>query len=144
MLFRSDIRMGVKFYQKPSTYKTALAILDKEKIMVASQLAGDFTMPKDKTKRAWARSIAAEMHAGFQTLRSNCPMDVKAKKQPKANPPELQKDIERIKTIWGECRRAHKKDGEFLFGGFGAGKSACGIKETEHLTRGIRKQNKDY
>ncbi len=75
--------------------------------------------PKDKEKRAWARAIANEMHAGFQALRSNCPMDARAMgKKPKATPPDFFQNIERIKTIWEGCRRAHKKGGEFLFGNF--------------------------
>ncbi len=75
-------------------------------------------LPKDKKKRALARSICAEMHAGFLAFRKNCPMNVKAKKEPKDNPPELYKDVARIKAIWEECRRLSKKDGEFLFGNF--------------------------
>jgi glutathione S-transferase len=31
--------------------------------------------PADMTARAWARSAAAEMHSGFQMLRSLCPMN---------------------------------------------------------------------
>ena len=75
--------------------------------------------PKDQRKKSWARSISNEMHVGFQALRSNCPMDARAMgKKPKTNPPELAQNIERIKIIWEEYRRAFKKDGEFLFGHF--------------------------
>ena len=31
--------------------------------------------PKDATARAFARSIAAEMHSGFRDLRANMPMN---------------------------------------------------------------------
>jgi glycine betaine catabolism B len=41
-----DLRIGVKFHPQGSTYKKALLSLDKLPI-VASQLAGDFTLPKN-------------------------------------------------------------------------------------------------
>lgn len=46
-----NIRMGVKFYDKPSTYKQSLMSLKNGKIIVASQLAGDFVLPEDKNKK---------------------------------------------------------------------------------------------
>ena len=46
-----DLIMGVKFYDKPSSYKKALTSLNKRGIVVAGQLAGDFTLPKDKDKK---------------------------------------------------------------------------------------------
>lgn len=47
----NDVKMGVKFYPRPSTFKAFLGgMLPGEKI-VAAQLSGDFTMPKDKTKK---------------------------------------------------------------------------------------------
>ncbi len=46
-----EIRLGVKFYDHSSTYKQNLLSLNKEKMIVASQLAGEFTLPKDKNKK---------------------------------------------------------------------------------------------
>ena len=46
-----ELIMGVKFYDKPSSYKKALISLNKGGIVVAGQLAGDFTLPKDKEKK---------------------------------------------------------------------------------------------
>jgi ferredoxin-NADP reductase/Na+-translocating ferredoxin:NAD+ oxidoreductase RnfD subunit len=45
------IHIGVKFYDKPSSYKKSLESLKKDGVVVASQLAGDFTLPKDKNKK---------------------------------------------------------------------------------------------
>ena len=45
-----DIIMGVKFYEKPSSYKQALIYLNPGDTVVASQLAGDFVLPKDKSQ----------------------------------------------------------------------------------------------
>lgn len=55
--------------------------------------------PKDKTARAVARSISAEMHSGFQNLRQNMPMNCRARLPGLGMTPEVQKDIERIITI---------------------------------------------
>jgi ferredoxin-NADP reductase len=47
-----DFRIGVKFYEKGSTFKTKLLSMRRGDAMVASQLAGDFVLPKDKKKKA--------------------------------------------------------------------------------------------
>ncbi len=47
----SDIRMGVKFYPNSSTFKKKLAGLSAGDVIVGSQLAGEFTLPKDKNKK---------------------------------------------------------------------------------------------
>lgn len=46
-----EIRMGAKFYPNPSSFKKSLASLNQGDEIVASQLAGDFVLPKDKTKK---------------------------------------------------------------------------------------------
>ena len=46
-----DIIMGVKFYENPSSYKKALLSMSNGDAIVASQLAGDFILPKDKNKK---------------------------------------------------------------------------------------------
>ncbi|MBI5005021.1 MAG: RnfABCDGE type electron transport complex subunit D [Candidatus Lloydbacteria bacterium] len=47
----SDIRIGVKFYPEPSSFKNHLAFLRVGEKIVASQRAGDFVMPKNKTQK---------------------------------------------------------------------------------------------
>jgi ferredoxin-NADP reductase len=42
-----EISMTVKFYDKASSYKTELLSLQSSKQIVAAQVAGDFTLPKD-------------------------------------------------------------------------------------------------
>jgi glutathione S-transferase len=76
--------------------------------------------PKPAAARALARSVAAEMHAGFQALREHCPMDLLAR-APKARLPKaVAADVRRIVAIWQECRRLHGSGGPFLFGRFSA------------------------
>ncbi len=46
-----NLQIGVKFYPESSSFKKALLSVDSKKIIVASQLAGDFTLPEDQTKK---------------------------------------------------------------------------------------------
>jgi glutathione S-transferase len=74
--------------------------------------------PKPAAARAHARSVAAEMHAGFQALREHCPMDFLSR-APKARLPKaVAADVRRIVAIWQDCRRLHGSGGPFLFGRF--------------------------
>lgn len=47
----SDLRMGVKFYPHASSFKQALATMHRGDSIVASQRAGDFTLPHNKKKK---------------------------------------------------------------------------------------------
>jgi glutathione S-transferase len=75
-------------------------------------------LPKDRTARARARSIAAEMHSGFQTLRNECPMNVRAGSRRVPLTPQLQADIARVDEIWSGCRESYGAGGGWLFGEF--------------------------
>lgn len=70
--------------------------------------------PSDKTARAWARSAAAEMHSGFQTLRSNCGMSCGVRIELPGISPALQKDLARIDELWSQGLQ--KFGGPFLAG----------------------------
>ncbi len=79
--------------------------------------------PADPAARAAARSVVAEMHAGFPALRRRLPMDLKRAQGPRggaARDPELEADIARIQTLWTACRTQFGQGGGFLFGDFGA------------------------
>ncbi|MEI7451874.1 MAG: RnfABCDGE type electron transport complex subunit D [Candidatus Falkowbacteria bacterium] len=45
------VHFGIKFYDKPSSFKQTLLSLKSGDTMVAAQLAGDFYMPADKNKK---------------------------------------------------------------------------------------------
>jgi ferredoxin-NADP reductase/Na+-translocating ferredoxin:NAD+ oxidoreductase RnfD subunit len=47
----SAVRLGVKFYDKPSAFKRALAAMKPGDAIYAAQLAGDFTLPDDKSAK---------------------------------------------------------------------------------------------
>jgi ferredoxin-NADP reductase/Na+-translocating ferredoxin:NAD+ oxidoreductase RnfD subunit len=42
-----DLRLGIKFYKDSSTYKKTMGAMDGDVEIVAAQIGGDFTLPKD-------------------------------------------------------------------------------------------------
>jgi len=74
--------------------------------------------PADARARQIARSICAEMHAGFRGLRGAMPMNIRASLAGKGMSPAVQQDIDRIVEIWEACRARYGKGGELLFGQF--------------------------
>ncbi len=84
----------------------------------ASELAGGRGWPADAALRATARSVAAEIHSGFQALRSACPMNARAtgRRVPMTAP--LERDLRRVDAIWSGCRRDYGELGPYLFGAF--------------------------
>jgi glutathione S-transferase len=74
--------------------------------------------PSDKRARARARSVSAEMHSGFGDLRKNWPMKFTAVSLRQTPIPEVRKNIDRISTIWTDCRKEFGAGGPFLFGAF--------------------------
>ncbi|MEO9340924.1 glutathione S-transferase family protein [Mesorhizobium sp. SB112] len=65
--------------------------------------------PHDRAMRAFARSIAAEMHSGFMVLRNVCTMNCGLRVELHDRPLNLEAELRRINEIW--------KDGLQRFGG---------------------------
>ena len=76
--------------------------------------------PADRAARARARSLAAEMHAGFPDLRAELPMDCRARRPDHRWSDAAAADIDRVKAIWAETRQTFGAGGAFLCGEFGA------------------------
>ena len=75
--------------------------------------------PADRSARAWARSVTAEMHSGFAALRGQCPMNCGLRVKLNSIGEALQRDLNRIDEIWTEGLVRH--GGPFLAGpSFGA------------------------
>ncbi|MBW4564597.1 MAG: glutathione S-transferase family protein [Mojavia pulchra JT2-VF2] len=93
-----------------------------DSLAICEYLAEEFPhlhwWPEDKIARALARSISAEMHSGFQNLRQNMPMNCRAKLPGQGLTPDVQKDIDRITSIWREFRHKFGAGGDMLFGEF--------------------------
>ncbi|HEY9146763.1 MAG TPA: glutathione S-transferase family protein [Thiobacillus sp.] len=75
--------------------------------------------PADAAARAVARSVSAEMHAGFAALRQHMSMNIRARRPGQGRAPECLADVERILAIWTDCRARFGAGGDFLFGRFG-------------------------
>jgi len=76
--------------------------------------------PGDLKARAMARSVAAEMHAGFQAIRSACPMNLGKKYAEKDRGEGVARDIARFSEIVAQSRGRFGQGGPFLFGAFSA------------------------
>ncbi len=74
--------------------------------------------PADPAARSVARAVSAEMHSGFQALRSHLPMNVRSSFPGRGVTPDAQADINRVMAIWRDCRKRFGADGGFLFGRF--------------------------
>jgi glutathione S-transferase len=77
--------------------------------------------PADKAARARARSVCAEMHAGFTGLRGNCPMNIEAQLPDIGaliwrDKPAVRADVARISAMWEELLAQY--GGPMLFGQF--------------------------
>jgi len=79
--------------------------------------------PADRSARARARSLCAEMHGGFDALRTHCPMNIEAVLPDAgarvwAELPALRHDVARIESMWADALQA--SGGPMLFGAFSA------------------------
>jgi glutathione S-transferase len=93
-----------------------------ESLAIAEYLAERHSAvwPADSAARAFARSAAAEMHAGFVELRNRCSMSCGVRIRLHETPDVLKRDIARIEALWG--------DGLSRFGGpFLAGASFTAV-----------------
>jgi len=76
--------------------------------------------PVEAQARARARSICAEMLAGFRALRGAMPVNIRSRYPGKGMNPEVAKDIERIASLWSVTRKDFARGGPYLFGAFSA------------------------
>jgi glutathione S-transferase len=91
--------------------------------------------PADRVQRARARSISAEMHAGFPALRREMAMDLGANREGQGHTPEALADARRVMTIWREALAA--SGGPFLFGAFTIADAMYAPVTTRFVTYGV-------
>lgn len=105
-------------------------LVDGERVVwdtlaIAEYLAEKFPeqhlWPQDPAARARARSVCAEMHAGFTALRSHCPMNIEAALPEVGaliwrDQAGVRADVARLVAMWTELLTAH--GGPLLFGNF--------------------------
>lgn len=74
--------------------------------------------PADSAARAVARAVSAEMHAGFQAVRTGLPMNLRGQFLWRSPGPEIEAEIARIAGLWADCRARFGAAGPWLFGEF--------------------------
>lgn len=92
----------------------SLAILET----IAERFPEQGFLPESIADRALMRSICAEMHSGFLSLRSAMPMNCRSTVKLNNISPDVQADIERIDHIWTACRAQFADAGPWLFGSY--------------------------
>ncbi len=65
-----------------------------------NECANGVLYPKSKLKRALARSLCAELHAGFMSLRSQCPFSLDKVAPLAVNNTEIENELARIEAIF--------------------------------------------
>jgi glutathione S-transferase len=95
-----------------------------ESVAIMDYLADRFPQkpvwPADIKARAFARTISAEMHAGFRPLRAACPMNLRKRYATRDRGAEVAANVARIEHLWRQARSRFGSGGPFLFGAFSA------------------------
>ncbi|HSI56317.1 MAG TPA: glutathione S-transferase family protein [Ideonella sp.] len=135
-----EVKLRFDSFEPGSAFKTAIDALSPtgkvpvlvddgfvvwDTLAIAEYLAERFPQhgvwPADARLRARARSLCAEMHAGFSALRSHCGQNLEASlpaigAKVLAEQPAVRADLARLVALWTEALEA--SGGPFLFGAF--------------------------
>lgn len=106
----------------PILWDDGLVVWDSLAIIefLAERAGAEKFWPADEAARAMARSMAAEMHSGFQALRRKHSMNIRQAFPPRQPDEDVLADLERIMQLWAQARANWGSGGDFLFGQFGA------------------------
>jgi len=74
--------------------------------------------PREVHARAIARSVSAEMHSSFSNLRNELPMNCRKQFFDIVLSDDAKIEIERVLSLWRQCRSNFGKKGEWLFGDY--------------------------
>ncbi len=92
----------------------SLAIME----YISEQQLNNTGWPIDTKARAFARSISAEMHSSFNSVRNELPMNCRKNFNNFILSDAVLEDINRIKNIWSKCRNDFSSNGKWLFDEF--------------------------
>lgn len=115
-----------------TTVWDSLAILE----YLAERIPG--VWPAEASDRARARSVSAEMHSGFPSLRTHMSMNVRKRYPGKGRAPEVLAEVDRIQAIWSAAK------GPFLFGAFCAADAMYAPVVLRFRTYGVTVANQAY
>ncbi|MFD1341677.1 glutathione S-transferase [Litorisediminicola beolgyonensis] len=125
--FFEDASVGARLADLPPartvpTWVTPEGTVIWDSLAIAEELASRFPdrgyWPADPAARAVARSLSAEMHSGFTTLRSDCPMNLRVAYRDVPVSDALAADLARLETIWSFARGRFGVDGPWLCGDY--------------------------
>lgn len=106
------------------TVKTSDGLVITESLTIAEELASRHPdagiWPIDPNHRAIARSLTAEMHAGFGALREACPMNMRVSYTTYAPSEAVKNDLLRLETIWSRARKETASKTPWLCGEYSA------------------------
>lgn len=113
--FYTTLRDVAQSEKVPTLVDDGLAVWDSLAILeyVNETYLHRKAWPAESKDRAVARAISAEMHSGFGSLRSEMPMNCRAKRKVALSEGAL-KDIARIDVIWSQQMEQHPEG--WLFG----------------------------
>ena len=142
LLDQADTAQQIAAYSSagrvPVLTSSELTIWDSMAICeyLAEQFPQHQLWPQDVAARAMARSVCAEMHAGFGGLRSAMPMNIRMRFPGCGRTAAAQADIGRISEIWEQClaRFGHY---QFLFGQFSLADAYFAPVVMRFLTYGV-------
>ncbi|WP_116134940.1 glutathione S-transferase [Tropicimonas sp. IMCC34043] len=113
-----------------------------ESLAIAEELASRHPdagiWPTDPAARATARSLAAEMHAGFGALREECQMNIGVAFEKVTPSAAVQADLDRLATIWAHARRVCGGAGPWLCGDYSAADAFFAPVATRIATYGLK------
>jgi glutathione S-transferase len=95
--------------------------------------------PTDTAARGVARAVSAEMHSGFQALRNELPMNIRARRVLGVDDlsDACRADIARIDTLWCSARQRYGAEGPWLFGRLSIADLMYAPVATRFVTYGI-------
>lgn len=94
--------------------------------------------PRALAPRARARTVSAEMHAGFIALRRAMPQNCRRRVNGFVVSDAARHDIDRVCAIWRDCRARHADEGAFLFGAFSIADAMYAPVALRLLTYGVQ------
>jgi glutathione S-transferase len=112
----------------------SLAIIE----FCADRIGRERFWPEDESARAMARSMAAEMHSGFSSLRRELPFNVRSNFGSVDLSPEVEAEVVRILNLWAQARARFGGTGEYLFGDWSAADIMYAPVVTRFVTYGVK------
>ncbi len=90
------------------TMITPDGVVVSDSFAIAEELASRFPdakmWPADPSARAIARTVSAEMHSSFGGLRGGWPVNLRHTFVGAIATPEIEKELDRLETIWADAR----------------------------------------